>query len=168
MSFLFGCESHSQVNDRNFTAEKFSRTASFIANENIDVVFPLFGAFEERKWETDWEPILIYPDEEIIEEGTTFKTHGHGSESEYLWIVSKYEPQYYHIQYLVSTNNRHWTITVKCESIEDATKTKTTVTYTYIGLNAKGNQLNKAALAHMYRNDLKDWEAALNKYLASN
>ena len=62
----------------NFKSERVTKTASFVVNSNIENVFPLFGAFEERKWEPNWEPILIYPDKEIIEEGTTFKIKGHG------------------------------------------------------------------------------------------
>jgi len=152
-----------------FRAERVSRTASFVANSNIEQVFPLFGAFEERKWEPKWEPILVYPDEEIIEEGTTFKikTHGHGhvGEPEFLWIVTKFEPQSHIIQYLVTTSNRFWTITVACEPMDGASATKTTVTYSFTGLNAKGNELNKQSLEQMYQHDLQDWADAINKYL---
>ncbi|MFC2136404.1 hypothetical protein ACFLTH_17455, partial [Bacteroidota bacterium] len=108
---------------------------------------------------------LIYPDTEIIEEGTTFKTKGHGhGESEFIWRVSKYEPENFLIQYLVSTENRYWTITVECKSIEE-NKTSAEITYTYIGLNEKGNELNEHSLNSMYKNDLKDWEEEINNYL---
>lgn len=164
---IVGCTVKGQEAANDFIAERVARTASFVVNENIEVLFPLFGAFEERKWETNWDPILIYPDKEIIEEGTTFKTkaHGHGSESEYLWIVSKYEPENYLVQYMVSTSNRYWTITVKCNDLQES-KTKTTVTYSFLGLNSKGHELNKKALERMYQHDLQDWKEALNSYLA--
>ena len=162
-----GCNGKHKT-DEDFTSERTSKTASFVVEESIDKVFPLFGAFEERKWISTWNPILIYPDEEIIEEGTTFKLdvsgHGHGSESEYLWIVTKYEPTNHLIQYLVSTENRFWTITVISNSIENNTKTNTTVTYTYTGLNAKGNKLNKESLDKMYKNELQDWAEMINDY----
>jgi hypothetical protein len=154
----------------NFISEKISRTATIVINEDVNEVFPLFGAFEERKWAPHWEPILIYPNKEIIEEGTTFKVklRGHGSESESLWIVTKYNTQDHIIQYLVSTSNRYWTITVKCSSnSENESKTNASVTYTYIGLNEKGNGLNQVAVDRMFKNDLKDWEHAINEYLAS-
>ena len=152
----------------NFISEKISRIATIVINGNVKEVFPLFGAFEERKWAPHWEPILIYPKKEIIEEGTTFKVklHRHRSESESLWIVTKYNIQNHIIQYLVSTNNRYWTITVKCTS-NNENKTNASVTYTYIGLNEKGNELNKVSIDRMYKNDLKDWENAMNEYLAS-
>lgn len=153
--------------DKSFTSKRISRTASFIVNETIDKVFPLYGAFEERKWTPHWEPILIYPEKESIEEGTTFKVkgHEHGGESEFLWIVSRYEPENYLIQYLVSTENRFWTVTVKNNSVGKEAKTKTTVTYTFTGLNEKGNKLNKESLESMYKHNLQDWADLINSYV---
>lgn len=162
-----GCSRQHKPN-KDFISKRVSRTASFIVNENIDKVFPLYGAFEERKWAPSWEPVLIFPDKEIMGEGTTFKikTHGHGhaGEGDVLWIVSKYEPQSYLVQYLVSTENRFWTITVKNVSIENNKKTETTVTYAYTGLNEKGNKLNKRSLEKMYENNLQDWADLINGY----
>ena len=153
--------------DSNFKAEKVSKTATINANANIDKIFPLFGAFEERKWADGWAPTLIYPSTEIMEEGTTFKTQGHGhDETEFLWRVSKYDPQNYLVQYLVSTENRYWTITVKCQAVSDSS-TSATVTYTYIGLNSLGNEINKHALDKMYSKNLKDWEEAINYFITT-
>ena len=85
-----------------------------------------------------------------MEEGTTFKTQrNRHDETEFLWRVSKYDPQNYLVQYLVSTENRYWTITVKCRAVSDSS-TSATVTYTYIGLNSLGNEINKHALDKMY------------------
>ncbi len=155
------------MNEQNqFRCEKISRTASFVLSESVEAVFPLFGAFEERKWEPDWNPKLLYPSEERIEEGTTFTTAGRDDEGEFLWRVSKFEPDRYLIQYLVSTANRYWTITVQCAAVEnDSVRTKATVTYSYWGLNEKGNQLNRIDLDRMYAEDLRDWQQAIQKYL---
>ncbi len=163
-----GCKGQHKTNE-DFTSERTTRAASFVVEETIDNVFPLFGAFEERKWISTWNPVLIYPDKEIIEEGTTFKIYpqGHGSEKEFLWIVSKYDPKNYLIQYMVSTENRFWTITVKSNPIENDIKTETTVTYTFTGLNAKGNKLNKESLDNMYKNNLQDWRELMNTYFQS-
>lgn len=163
---VMGCNGQHRTN-KEFISEKITKTASFVIDENIDKVFPLFGVFEERKWAPHWEPILIYPDKEIVEEGTTFKTktHAHGSESEYLWIITKYEPKEYLIQYLVSTPNRFWTITVKSTIADNNNKTKTSVTYSYTGLNAEGNEVNKQGLKDIYKNNLQDWANAINNYL---
>ena len=140
-----------QMKNSGFKAEKVSQTAVITIDGKIETVFPLFGAFEERKWASGWDPTLIYPADEIIEEGTTFKTHGHGhNESEFIWRVDKYEPSNYIIQYLVYTENRYWTITIKCTPINNE-KTSAEITYTYLGLNELGNEINKHSLKKMYK-----------------
>lgn len=165
--FLFAACGHNLQNMKNetFKAEKISKTAAIVLIERIENVFPLFGAFEERKWAEGWNPTLIYPDTERIEEGTTFKTPGHGShEKEYLWRVSKFEADKFLIQYLVSTENRYWTITVKCVPLPE-NKTLAEITYTFIGLNENGNRINEQSIKRMYEHNLKDWEEAINSYL---
>lgn len=147
-----------------FKSEKSQRTETITVNGNIQEAFSLFGAFEEKKWAEGWDPVLVYPDREIIEEGTTFKTAGRGEEGEYLWRVSKYYPEKYLIQYLVSTENRYWTITVKCKPVTE-NKTSAEITYAFIGLNEKGNKINEESLERMYKNNLKDWEEEINNYL---
>lgn len=147
-----------------FQAVKVSQTATIQLKDKIENVFPLFGAFEERKWAEGWNPVLIYPETEIIEEGTTFRTEGTGEESEYIWRVSKYYPEEYLIQYLVSTENRYWTITVKCRIIQ-GNETSAEITYSFIGLNETGNQINEQSLQRMYKNNLADWEEEINNYL---
>ncbi len=78
--------------------------------------------------------------------------------------VSKYEPVKFLIQYLVSTENRYWTITVKCVPIKGS-KTSAEVTYTFIGLNELGNELNENHLQRLYKHNLNDWEEEINNYL---
>lgn len=165
---FIACENKAQtMGDTSFTAKKVSRTETITLHGKIETVFPLFGAFEEKKWAMGWNPTLIYPATETIEEGTTFKTAGHGhDEKEFLWRVSKYEADKFTIQYLVSSANRYWTITVKCSRLP-ASKTIAAITYTYIGLNELGNHLNEQAIGVMYKNNLKDWEEEINYYLAT-
>jgi hypothetical protein len=153
---------------KKFISKKITKTAVILLNGNVEIVFPLFGAFEEKKWAEGWTPYLIYPLNEIIEEGTTFKTDGNGyDEPEFIWRVTKYEPEKFHIQYLVNTENRYWTITIKCKPHENE-KTRAEVTYTYIGLNERGNQINRHSLAEMYKENLKDWEKEINDYLKNS
>ncbi len=148
-----------------FISQRITRSSAISIKGKIEKVFPLFGAFEERKWADGWNPTLIYPSEETMEEGTTFSTQGTiKQESEFLWRVSKYEPTHCLVQYLVSTENRYWTITVKCDKSGDDT-TVADITYTYIGLNDLGNRINLQSLEKMYVQNLKDWEQAINYYL---
>src|SRR5215813_13725635 len=110
MLFITGNNKAQTMTGTIFKSEKITRTATITLNGNVETIFPLFGAFEERKWANGWNPILVYPATETVEEGTTFITTGHGhDEKEFLWRVSKYEADNFMIQYLVSTENRYWT-----------------------------------------------------------
>lgn len=164
-TLIIACKNPHHMDNQNFKAEKVSKSATIEVSGNIQNVFPLFGPFEERKWAEGWNPTLIYPTTEIIEEGTTFKTEGHAhDETEFLWRVSKYQPETNLIQYLVSTSNRYWTITIICKQITDD-KTTAEITYTFFGLNNLGNTINRQSIEKMYIKNLKDWEEAINYYL---
>lgn len=157
-----------QMEKLKFKSEKVSRTATILLNGKIETVFPLFGAFEERKWAPYFQPELIWPATEVIEEGTIFRTASRGfGETEFIWRVIKFDVEKHLVQYLVYTENRQWTITIKCNSI-NGDKTEAQITYTFIGLNEKGNELNKKIIEDMYQSDLKDWEEEINPYLLKN
>ncbi|AYB33019.1 SRPBCC family protein [Chryseolinea soli] len=153
---------HQPLKESDFVSERITKSATIILNGPPDQVFPLFGAFEERKWSEGWQPILIYPETETIQEGTTFATQGHG-EKKFTWIITRYDHRQYLIQYLVYTENRHWTITITC-SAHDENKTKATITYDFTGHNSFGNEINQVMLLKMYANELRDWEEEINRY----
>jgi hypothetical protein len=163
--FMVSCSNAQQMNNTTFTSERIAKSATILLNDRVDKVFPLFGAFEERKWSQGWNPSLIYPKTEIIEEGITFRTPGHGhDENEFIWTVSKYDSARFLIQYLVYSSNRIWTITITCTPVSDHTSSAT-ITYSFTGLNEMGNQINQHFLQHIYRNDLSDWADDINHYL---
>jgi len=45
------------LDNTNFKSERISKTAGLIINGNVEKVFPLFGAFEERKWAEGWDTL---------------------------------------------------------------------------------------------------------------
>jgi hypothetical protein len=164
---LASCSNAQQMNNGTFTAERAAKTATILLNDRVDKVFPLFGAFEERKWAEGWNPSLIYPQKEIIEEGTIFRTPGHGhGENEFIWTVSKYDQARYLIQYLVYSSNRIWTITITCSPVSDHSSSAE-ITYSFTGLNEIGNQINEHFLGIIYQHDLSDWATDINHYLAA-
>ena len=146
--------------------QRVSRTASITLNGNVKTVFPLFGAYEEKKWSTGWKPTPVYPDTETIQEEATFTTPGHlDGEKDYVWRVSKYNPMQYLIQYMVYGENRCWTITIQCNPKTES-RTAARITYSFIGLNAPGDQINQHFIDHIYKEDLKDWEQEINSFLS--
>jgi hypothetical protein len=149
-----------------FKAERVQKSASFVVNTDIEKAFPLFGPIREKEWTISWEPQIIYSVNSEVEEHMIFKTSGkHHGEEEFLWVLSQYKPKDYFIEYAVSTSQRVWFITVLCRP--KGKNTSVTVTYSYTGLTEHGNELNKAALDKMYAHNLKDWEEAINYYLAT-
>ncbi len=146
------------------SSERVERTGTFRVHGHIKAVFPLFGPIREKEWATSWNPKVIYSTHPEVEQHMVFKTKGnHADEPEYLWIVTNYQPDQYRIEYTVSTSNRVWFITVQCEA--ELQETIVTVTYSYTGLNAAGNQRNKEMLEQMFADNLQDWKAAINHYL---
>jgi hypothetical protein len=150
-----------------FKAERIQKSALFVVNAPIEKTFPLFGPIREKEWAAGWEPQIIYSTNSEVEEHMIFRTNGgyHQGEGDYLWVVTQFKPTDFFVEYTVSTSNRIWFISVKCEPNDK--KTNVTVTYIYTGLNDQGNELNKAALERMYAHNLKDWEEAINYYLAT-
>lgn len=161
---LLACETQNTTN--NFKAERISRTATFSVNEEIEKAFPLFGPMREMEWEAGWKPALVFSETNDVEERMIFKTPGRFEEERtYTWVITQYFPERYRIEYMVSTPERIWFITVQCKAQEE--QTLVTVTYTFTGLTERGNERNKQALEKMYTNNLKDWEAAINYYLST-
>jgi hypothetical protein len=148
-----------------YTAKQISRTASIILDGCVDSVFPLFGAREEKKWARGWDPGFIYPEEGNFTRNQVFRTSSSNDvEKEFNWILSHLDLSGSLIVYTVFTENRVWTIRIKCrESGKD--KTRADITYTYTGLNETGDALNRIALEEMYKHDLRDWEEEINLFL---
>ena len=93
------------------------------------------------------------------------KAHGHGhDEQDFTWVITKYVKDEMLIVYSVYTHQRVWLITIQCAGTNDG-KTKVRISYAYTGLTDEGNAHNEAAIAQMYRQDLKDWEKAINYFL---
>lgn len=147
-----------------FKSNRLLRSATIQLNSSVEKVFPLFGALRERDWAAGWNPEIIFSESGEMEEHMIFKTPATFSDADsYLWMVSKYEPTNYRVEYMVSTAQRIWFITIQCRP--SGAGTAATVTYGYTGLTEKGNNLNKVAIDKMFANDLKDWEEAINFYL---
>ena len=150
-----------------FRSQRVSRTSIITLNAPLESVFPLFGPIREKEWAAGWEPQLLYPTSDSLEEHMVFKTqsHHHGLEPDYTWTLSKYHPEQAFIEYTVFTPERLWRISVQCRHGVVGETTEAEITYTFTGLTERGNAMNARALELMYRRELKDWEEAINHYL---
>jgi hypothetical protein len=148
-----------------FKAERISKSSSFNVNGSVEDVFPLFGPIREKEWADGWDPEILFSHDKFVEEHMVFRTKASTDEGFYHWTVTQYRPHEYFIEYTVCTVNRIWFISVNC--VADNRSTKVTVGYTYTSLNAKGDEMNRAAVAKMFSDDLTDWRDAINYYLAT-
>ena len=100
-----------------------------------------------------------------MEEWLTFKTPAHvPGELESTWIVLKYQPENYFVQYLVLASNRYLTICIKCNQVTDKT-TAAEITYMATGLDSLGNEMGEHSIKKIYSRSLKDWKEAIEYYL---
>ena len=88
-------------------------------------------------------------------------------EHDYVWIITRFDPEKHIIEYTVYSEHRTWFIDVHCiEENEYATRVR--VTYTYTSLTERGAELNTVSLESMFKENLADWARAINSYLEKN
>jgi hypothetical protein len=146
---------------------RIEKSATISLHRPIEHVFPLFGPVREKDWAHAWDPAIVYPKDCLVAKHMIFQTRGglHGSQETYTWAIVNYEPTSFFIEYMVSASERVWFITVKC--ITNVDGTLATVTYSYTGLTPEGCRRNENAINDIFSTDLKDWEDAINYYLAT-
>ena len=152
-----------------FEPKRISRTATIIVNAPLQEAFELFGPIREKDWADGWDPQPIDPLTELVQERMVFTTQSHfGQEApDDVWVVSTYSVGDSFIEYTAFDQNRVWWIEVLCEEAAPGETTRAEVTYTYLGLTDHGNSLNRESLELMFARDLKDWEEAINHFLAT-
>ncbi len=149
-----------------FVPVSSSRERTIYLHGRPEMVFPLFEPLNEKKWAEGWDPEVLYPPDGTVREQMIFLTKPRfEDEDSYRWILTRYDIANSRISYHVSAGDRIWFIDIACREHEMGTAAK--VCYTYIGLSADAVRRNNAALEIMFKEDLKDWEDAVNTYLAS-
>jgi len=152
-----------------FQPKRISRTAQITVNAPLNEAFVLFGPVREKDWAEGWDPELIDPAGELVQERMVFTTQSHFGQMEPddVWIVSAYSLGVAFIEYTVFAHERLQWIEIACEETADPKKTLAKVTYTFLGLTDRGNSLSREALELIFERDLLDWEEAINHYLES-
>ncbi|MCC6274404.1 MAG: hypothetical protein IT569_00970 [Leptospiraceae bacterium] len=145
--------------------ERISRKNAIILDAIPENVFHLFGAIDEKKWAFGWNPEIIFPSSGAQEEGLVFITQAESQfEKTYTWIATKWDPSRHIAEYTVSTQNRIWQIRIECRILQ-SNQTKAEIIYTYTSLNEEGKKINQLSLEKIFKDNLRDWERAINHYL---
>ena len=142
------------------------RTSIIRLEGDVDRVFPLFGPLREREWAEGWNPRVVWPTSEIVQERMVFLVQpSHGDGQETMWVVSRYDERQAVIEYAVfAPETVHW-ILIRCRAVENGESTEAEITYTYVGTSESACLHNAHDLEAKYRRDLKEWEQAINHYL---
>jgi hypothetical protein len=150
-----------------FAGKRVSHSHTIRLNDEPGIVFPLFTPEEEKKWAAGWDYELVYPPDAKPVEDMVFKTstHDHNHQNNAIWIINKYEPGNFQIEYLrIEPGIKVGKIQIECGTGRGQ-ETLATITYTYIGLSDLGNKFIEAFTTEHYHDFISAWERAINYYL---
>jgi hypothetical protein len=139
----------------------------FKLNQPIDTLFPLFSAEGEKLWVPGWDYENVMGSTDLHEDYIFLtQNHDHAS-SNAIWLVKRYEPDKYHVQfYKIEPNDKVGIISVQCLSIDESI-TEVEVSYHYIGIDEKGDEFINKFTPEEYTRFIDEWEQLLLKYFES-
>ena len=147
------------------SALRASRSAQISLNAAPSAVFPLFTPEGERLWVEGWNPESVYPADGAAELHGVFLTHNHAAQPT-IWAIVGFEAEHFRISYLRAAPESHVAF-IAVECAEDGPgRTAATVSYTFTGLSAAGNEYVARFTPEHYHEWIQQWEAAINRYLA--
>lgn len=120
---------------------------------------PLFGAWAEQKWASDWKPQFLYPSPPADQEGAVFKVD-HGSHSS-IWVTTVFDLPAGHVQYVYILNSILITrIDIRLRNQGDH-ETGVSVVYERTALEPGAND-HLQVLAKHDSEQAPEWQAALD------
>jgi hypothetical protein len=140
------------------TREEFS----FVVNAPYDETFPLFGAYEERKWAVGFDPRFVFPSSPHDQQGMVFTTVQEGLLR--VWTNTCFDFATGHVQYV------YWIADVMVAFIDirvtnfAARQTQIKVVYERTALRAEANR-QVLAMAQADANNGPHWAGMINGYL---
>ena len=141
-----------------------THTAAFEINQRTEELFALFSPEGERLWVPGWDYENLM-DSTGLHDDYVFRTKNHDhAGSEAIWIVKKYEPDIYRVQYYkIEPGEKVGAICVHCHPLEKES-TRVEVTYTYIGLSDSGNRFIGSFDRPAYEEFIGEWQTLLKAH----
>jgi hypothetical protein len=139
-------------------------TKDFEINQPIKTLFPLFSPEGELLWVPGWDYESVTGANKLHEDFVFLtRNHDHAS-TEAIWLTKKYQPESHLVQfYKVEPEIKVAIISIKCTKL-NASRTKVTVSYEYVGLSESGNAFIEAFAASDYDDFIAEWEKLLEIY----
>jgi len=138
---------------------------AFTAKAPLEQAAPLFGANEERKWAADWDPHFLYPQPAHDQPGMVFQV-AHGQRLS-TWINTAFDLAAGHIQYTYVLDNAMATLIDIHLTRPTPQTTGVSVVYERTALVPEANE-HVQHFATADRKASKEWEEAINSYLAKS
>ena len=143
------------------------RESAIQINADVSYVFPLFEPLNEKLWVDNRDSQVVYPPGgEAVEDMVFITKPRFDGESDDKWILTRLDRREHRVHYTFTTSARIWFVKVYC--IAEASTTKATIRYQYIGLTVEGQSRNLQVIQQIFKDDLRDWERALNNYARSS
>ena len=131
----------------------------------IEQVMPLLTAARENEWAAMFQPQILHPGEPPGGLRGVFLT-GEGADQT-LWTMTEYDPPRGHVAYFRTIPGVLAThIDIRLEK-EGPSRCRAAVSYTDAALTPAGNPRVEAVTEDRYREQMVEWEKALNHYLTT-
>ena len=139
--------------------EEFSLTVQ----APYDEAFPLFGAYEERKWAKGFDPQFIHPSPALDLPGMVFTTTRDGRSI--VWTNTAFDPASGHVQYVYFVHDVMVTLIDIHLAKANAKETRVDVVYERTAMKPETSEL-VAQQARDDKNRDKEWAEMINGYLS--
>jgi hypothetical protein len=147
-------------------SKSVSHTVEFEINQPVQALFPLFSPEGEKQWAPGWDYENIMGTTRLHEDYLFLtSTHDHAA-TDAIWIVKKYEPEAYRVQYYkIEPHEKVGIIEVHCGQ-SGPRSSKVQVTYKYVGLSESGNRFVARFTKKDYKAFIEDWKRLIEAYFA--
>ena len=133
-----------------------------------ETVFPLLCPVRECDWAPGWRPDWVISASGVAERGCVFQTPAEGADPAAIWYITRHEPRDFYLE-MLKTMPGHTVTRLTIQLQEDgAGGTIAEISYEYTALGPTGEEFVKARTRTWYQAFMRDWEAAMNEYLAAS
>lgn len=132
-----------------------------------EAVFPLLCPVREHDWVSGWTTDWVISSSGVAEEGCVFQTPGEEGMQPAIWVITCRDTAEFRVE-MVKTQPGYLVTRLRIE-LEPCGQacTLATVCYDYTALGAEGAAFVEACTPEWYEAFMQDWEAAMNRYLAT-
>lgn len=142
--------------------EHVSFEHAIILDAPINKVFKLFTPRGEQKWDRDWNPRFIYPEDGSAIEDAVFTTQTDDRET--IWMIKLYMTYKHHITYYrITPEVVAGVVDVKCRPYGEQTQAK--IKYSFTMLTEEGKDFIAEWTTESFVRYIDSWQRSINHFL---